>query len=136
MPYLPDALPFPEPHPESAPFWAHCRSRRLCFQACAACGRLRHPPGPRCPACRSDAVAWREAPPRGRIFSYTVAHHPADDSVRGRGPYNVILVEFPELPGVRLVSNLIDAEPAVGMAVALVWEDGPAGQPLPRFRRA
>jgi hypothetical protein len=40
------------------------------------------------------------------------------------------------MPGVRLVSNLIDAEPAVGMAVTLAWEDGPAGQPLPRFRRA
>jgi uncharacterized protein len=134
--YLPDTLPFPAPLPDSAPFWAHCRGRRLRFQACAACGLPRHPPGPRCPDCQSDATAWREAPQRGRIFSYTVAHHPADASVRGRGPYNVVLVEFPELPGVRLVSNLVDAEPAVGMAVTLVWEDGPQGQPLPRFRRA
>ena len=134
--YLPETLPFPAPQADATPFWTHCRERRLCFQGCAGCGRLRHPPGPRCPACHSDAVEWREAPAEGRIFSYTVAHHPADDSVRARGPYNVILVEFPAMPGVRLVSNLIDADPVVGMVVTLVWDDGPAGQPLPRFRRA
>lgn len=54
-----------------------------------------------------------------------------------RLPYNVV-VEFPALPGVRLVSNVLDVTPAdlaIGDALALVWDEVKAAGPLPRFRR-
>jgi len=136
--YLPDTLPMPEPAPESRAFWAHCRERRLMFQTCADCDRAAHPPVPLCPACQSAKRAWVEAPELARVFSYTVIHHPADDSVRDAVPYNVVLVEFPGLDGVRLVSNIVDVPPAeieIGMELNLLWEQGPGGQWLPRFRR-
>lgn len=139
MPYLPESLPMPAPTPETRAFWAHCRSRRLMFQACEACGHAVHPPVPRCPACGDLGRTWRAAPAEARVFSYTIVHHPADDTVAGAVPYNVVLVEFPGLDGVRLVSNVVDATPDevdVGMALELVWEPGPGGQWLPRFRKA
>ena len=138
MPYLPSNLPFPEPANEQAQFWAHCRRRRLMLQVCADCGRPCHPPLPICPGCQSLNRAWREAPLPARLYTFTVVHHASHDAVKGHQPYNVAVVEFPALPGVRLVSNVVDVAPAelvIGMALDLVWEDGPGGQPLPRFRR-
>lgn len=138
MPYLPVELPMPDPAPEARVFWAHCSEKQLMFQACGDCGQAVHPPVPLCPACQSANRVWVEAPDDARVFSYTIIHHAAHEAVSGAVPYNVVLVEFPQLDGVRLVSNLIDAAPeeiAIGMALSLIWEEGPGGQWLPRFRR-
>ncbi len=135
--YLPDSVPFPEPPLDARAFWTHCANKRLMFQACAACGKARHPPTPLCPHCQSAEQSWIEAPSEGRVFTYTVVHHPSHDSVAGALPYAVVLVEFPELGGVRLVSNLVDpgaGEIAIGMAVELVWEPHPEAIWLPRFK--
>ncbi len=139
MPYLPLSFPAVTPTPDDAPFWAACAEERLAFQRCADCGRFRHPPTPLCAACRSARSEWVEAPPMGRLYSFTVVRHPAHPAADGAVPYNVVLVEFPDCGGVRLVSNVVDAAPedlAVGAAVALVWDDGPGGRRLPRFRLA
>jgi uncharacterized OB-fold protein len=138
MAYLSARLPMPDPAPEARPFWEYCRQKRLMFQRCGDCGQAVHPPSARCPACQSANRTWVAAPGGARVFTYTVIHHAADDSVAEAVPYNVVVVEFPDLAGVRLVSNVIDAAPdqlRVGMALRLVWEEGPNGQWLPRFAR-
>jgi uncharacterized OB-fold protein len=138
MPYLPESIPGPIPDLHDAPFWENCSQRRLTFQRCADCRRFRHPPTPLCPWCQSRRIEWAAAPARGRVFTWTTIHYAADPSVAGVLPYNVTIVEFPECDGVRLVTNVIDAEPGgfrVGMPVELVWEDG-GGAVLPRFRKA
>lgn len=137
MPYLPANLPFPEPAFDSRGFWDHCANRRLMFQACGECAKPRHPPTPLCPYCQSTEQTWIEAPKVGRVYSYTIVHHPSHDAVRDSLPYNVALIDFSDLPGVRLVSNVIDAGPddlSVGLEVTLCWERH--GETwLPRFRR-
>ena len=137
MPYLPDSLPFPEPDMDAAEFWEHCRERRLMFQACGDCGVAQHPPLPVCAACQSTNRTWVPAPTEARVFSYTFAHHASYPAVRDRLPYNVAVIAFPALPGVKLISNVIGAEPgalSVDAEVELVWDEGPGGQWLPRFR--
>jgi uncharacterized OB-fold protein len=71
------------------------------------------------------------------VFSYTVIHHPAHPGVAASVPYNAALVEFPGLDGVRLLTNIVDAESDqlhIGIAVELFWE--PHGSSfLPRFKR-
>jgi len=138
MPYLSSDLPFPAPGPDTAAFWAHIDAGRLMFQVCEDCGHVVHPPLPVCPACQSRRRGWRPAPPTGRVFSYTVAHYPSHPAVETQLPYNIVLVEFPVLPGVRLVSNLIDTPPetlAVGLEVAPVFEPAGDGRTVVRFRR-
>jgi len=138
MAYLSTDLPMPEPSPEARPFWEYCRQKRLMFQRCGDCGQAVHPPSALCPACQSGHRTWVAAPTEARVFTYTIVHHAADDSVAGAVPYNVAVVEFPGLDGVRLVSNVIDATAGaihVGMALRLVWEAGPNRQWLPRFAR-
>jgi uncharacterized OB-fold protein len=126
-----------EPTLDDAKYFEHCAQRRLAFQRCAACKKLRHPPGPICPACQSDAIEWVDAPDDARIYTYTIARHPAHPAAAPVLPYNVVVVDFPSLPGVRLISNVIDARPeqlSVGLPLALVWDEGSNGQLLPRFR--
>lgn len=136
MSYLPDNLPPPEPGLDDTVFWQNLAGRRLAFQACGDCGRVRHPPTPLCPACRSTAQDWVEAPERARLFTFTVVHYAAHEAVRPILPYNVAVVEFPELAGVRLVTNVVGAEAEglrIGMTLELVWEPFREGW-LPRFR--
>ena len=138
MPYLPESMPFPVPPLDARRFWDYCAERRLMFQACADCGQLRHPPTPVCPACRSGAETWIDAPAVGEVYSYTVVHHSSHESVAGALPYNVVLITFPGMAGVRLVSNLVDVAPgelAIGIAVELAWEPAGDGLWLPRFKR-
>ena len=137
MAYLPDGFPTVTPTLDDATFWEHCVQERLAFQRCAACGTLRHPPAPICGRCQSREIDWAEAPRRGRIYSYTIAWHPTHPAATAAIPYNVVLVEFPQMPGVRLISNVVEAaydELAVGLVVELVFETDAKGRKLPRFR--
>ena len=90
-----------------------------------------------CSACHATRVKWLEAPKTGTIFSYSVAHHPTLSILRDYLPYIIALVIFPELDDVRLVTNIVGANPAaieVGAEVVLHWENASNGIPLPRFR--
>lgn len=136
--YLPADLA-PEPGMDERVFWGHCAERRLKFQRCGACGTHRHPPTPICPACQSARIDWTEAPAVGRVYSYTVVHHPSHPAMRARVPYNVAVIAFEGLDEVRLISNVVDVtaeQMAIDMPVRLHWEGPVGGYWLPRFRRA
>ena len=81
-------------------FWELCAERRLCFQRCADCKTLRHPPAPMCSRCQSTRSEWTDAPRVGTLFSYTVVHHPSHAAASSAVPYNIVLVEFEGLDGV------------------------------------
>lgn len=136
IPYLPASLPTPAPDPWETRFWAFCADRRLMFQSCAACGRVRHPPVPVCPHCRSTEEVWLEAGDDAELFTWTVVRHPSHPDLVGRVPYVVAIAAFPSLQGVRLLTNLLgDPEQplSAGMKLALVWQEQAPGLFLPRF---
>jgi uncharacterized OB-fold protein len=123
---------------EHRAFWAHCAAGELRFQRCAECGSWRHPPAPRCPACRSALARWEAAPPRAELFSYTVVHHAPAPALQGLTPYNVAIVAFAAPGPLRLVSSVVDAAPAelvVGMPLALDWARSADAQALPVFMK-
>jgi len=112
-------------------FWQGVAEGRLLLQRCSACGELRHPPGPMCPACLSLDWEAEEANGRGTIYSWVVSHHPTEPDAE---PRIVVLVDLEE--GVRLVANL------QGVAWTDVVNDAPVevffapvdGVALPQFR--
>lgn len=123
----------------TAPFWEACRRRELRFQRCAACGRFRHPPLAGCPGCGSGVASWEAVRGTGTVFSYTVVHHAAVPALAPELPYVVLVIEFPDAPGVRLVSNLrggAHADLRVGLPVTLVWDEVAPDVILPRFEPA
>jgi len=131
-------LPSPTPTIDDAPFWQSCRERVLRFQRCAACGRVRHPPGPGCPACASLASDWVAAGDDAELFAFTVVRHAVSPALAAFVPYNIAIVTFPSLDGVRLISNVTDVAPDglhIGLRLMLDWQEASNGIPLPRFRR-
>jgi len=118
-------------------FWEACARRELRFQRCERCGTFRFPPLSGRRHCGSAEARWVAVSGRGRVFSYTVVHHAAIPQIRAEVPYGVVVVEFDDAPGARLISNVVDLDPAelrVGMLLELVWEEPRPGVVLPRFR--
>lgn len=137
MSYFPADMPRPEPTADEAGFWEYCKKRSLRFQSCARCGTLRHPPIAMCHACQSCETNYVEAPAQARVYSYTVVRHASHPAVEKMLPYVVAVVDFPQMPGVRLITNLTDIDPkkvSIGMPCTLWWDDVGDGMFIPRFR--
>jgi uncharacterized OB-fold protein len=136
--YLPADIAASFPDRFSREYWDRTARGELSFQRCADCKTFRHPPGPICPHCSSFATEWVAVAGRGTVYTWTVVTHPVHPALVDRVPFNIVLVEFPDAPGVRLVTNLVDVEPEdlrTGMPVEVVYERTPA-MTLPRVRRA
>jgi len=115
--------PVPAMNQDTRFFWDGAREGELRIQRCTACGALRHPPRPMCPECRSLEWDFAVASGRGTVYSFVVPHHPPLPAF-GDGPYVVAVIELPE--GTRLVSNVVDCDPAdvhVGLAVEVTFAD-------------
>lgn len=97
-------------NPIDAAFWEGTRRGELRVQKCGGCAKLRFPPRPVCPHCRSFAAAWQAMSGKGRIWSYVVPHPPLLPAFAEKAPYNVILVELDEDPAIRMVGNLVGTE--------------------------
>jgi len=128
-------------HPDvhTQEFWEWCARRELRIQRCGGCARFRHPPRPGCPHCGATDVEWIRSAGRGRIFTFTIAHHAAFPALAAEVPYNVADVTLDDVPGVRLVTNVLDVAPdalAIDMPVVLVWDEPRPSVVLPRFRPA
>jgi len=137
--WFPDEMPMPAANAHTVGWWEAAADHRLVVQRCTQCAHTRHPPGPVCPRCRSTASDWLELPGTGRVYTYTIVRQAFIPSLQDRLPYVVIAVELDGADGVRIVSNLVDAEPgdvAVDMAVEVAWEDMGPELAVPRFRVA
>ena len=78
-------------------FWEGTKLGELRLQKCNACGELRHPPGPVCPACHAMDRGYVVASGRGTIFSFLVHHAP---QMPGRElPVTIALVELEDSTG-------------------------------------
>ncbi len=119
---------------ETEAFWAAAQDGRLLAQRCAACGAESFPPRGMCRACRSRATEAVQISGPGHIYSLTVNYQrwlPGLDV-----PYALVLVEFPDHPGVRVMGRLRGCPPEdarIGMEVAVGFEPGPGGYAIPSF---
>lgn len=120
------------------PFWTSGCDGVLSILRCSNCAYWIHPPAPRCRNCRSNQVGAQPGSGRGSVYSFTVNHHPWNESVTE--PYVVAIVELDEQAGLRLTTNIIGCDPDtvyVGMQVVvdfLPHEDAwlPVFRPGPR----
>jgi uncharacterized OB-fold protein len=122
---------------EFAGFFDGIHAHSLRFPKCTDCGRHHWYPMQKCPHCGSDALRWEPVSGRGRLWSWTVVRHAYAPELRERLPYVVALVVFDDAPGVRLVTNLVDADPsalAIDMPVVPVFRTDVAGPGRVEFR--
>lgn len=91
------------------PFWTGGHEGRLVLERCEACARWQHPPAGRCTACGGE-VTHAAASGRGTVFTATVNEHAFHPEVPP--PYVIAIVELDEQAGLRVVANVVDADPA------------------------
>lgn len=92
---------------ENAAFWEGTARGELRVQACGGCGRLRFPPRPMCPWCRSCLRRYDAVSGLGTIWSFVVVHPPLLEAYAALAPYNVVVVTLDEDRALRMVSNLV-----------------------------
>jgi len=120
----------------TAPFWQAAKEQRLVAPKCADCGTFRLPPSPFCPECQSTAVNWVELSGEATVYSFAVVH-----GIPGAPELTLVpaVVDLPDAPGARLVSNIIDISPtdvAIGMPLRVAFSPIADGWMLPVFRAA
>jgi uncharacterized OB-fold protein len=126
--------PLPDITSDSAPYWEALRKHVLVLQRCTGCGRVRHYPRPMCSACHSMEYDWVRSSGRGRVHSWTVAHHAFHPGFKRDLPYVVALVDMEE--GVRLNAPLrgVSSEAMrIGLPVRIIFEDATEDVTLPAF---
>lgn len=96
------------PQREFLPFWEGLRAGRISFPRCEDCGRFHWYPMKRCPHCSGERIAWAVVRGEGVLYSFTIVRYAFSPEYRDKLPYVVALVEFPDAPGVRLITQLVD----------------------------
>jgi len=131
----PRQVPLPQPDEVSGAFWSACAEQRLVFQQCKACGTFQDVPRLYCANCRAGDFEWIESKGAGRVYTYTIVHHPPSPAMKDEVPYVVVVVKLDDCGGVLLVSDLVGKaaeDVAVDQPVRICWDDD-AGASLPRF---
>lgn len=127
----------PRPHPidVTRPFWDGLNEDRVRLQRCDDCQTWVYYPRRRCPSCLSDQLTWHDTSGRGTIYTYTVARQPTHPAFADEVPQLLGVVELEEGP--RLTTTFVDLGPddlVVGLPVEAVYDHGPDGLTLLRFR--
>jgi len=136
--YLPESIVATFPDQYTKEYWDRVARGELAFQRCAQCKTFRHPPGPMCPNCASFDSEWHTVAGKGTIYSWEIVTLALNDALADYVPFNIVLVEFPDAPGVRLVTNCIDASKedlSIGMPVEVVYQ-AYTNVTLPRVKKA
>jgi uncharacterized OB-fold protein len=120
---------------ETAPFWEGTARGELLVQRCDGCGRLRFPPRPACPWCRSFQSTWERMSGRATLWSWAVPHPPLLPAYAEIAPYVSAVVALDEDPTIRMV-GMLEGDPEVvgfGGAVEVVFPEPVDDVVLPRW---
>jgi uncharacterized OB-fold protein len=83
-------------------FYLGLEAGELLVQKCDGCGRLRNPPSPCCPYCRSFAWQGKALAGTGRVHSYVIHYHPPLPGFATPHPVAVATMD----EGIRLVGAM------------------------------
>jgi uncharacterized OB-fold protein len=92
-----------------------------------------------CADCGSSSSSWQPVSGRGVVYAFVVIHHNTTPGFDARTPYVVAWIELPEQGGLRLLSDVVGADPGeveIGSAVEVVFDAVNADLTVPRFRLA
>jgi uncharacterized OB-fold protein len=136
QPEMPAHMSTPHPSATTQPFFDAAREHRLVCMRCDDCGTFRLPPTRHCYVCRSQAVTWEELAGTGEVYTFTVARHAFTPYLADAVPYVIAVIKLDGAGDARLVSNVVDTDPAavhVGAKVRVVFDDVSDDVSIPRF---
>jgi uncharacterized protein len=131
-----DLRPTPQPDDTTRFYWDAAADGRLVLQRCTSCDRLQFPPDVVCTYCQSEHLDHAELSGRGILYSFAVMDRPFHPGFVSCVPYVVGLIELAEQPDLRILTNVVEADPrslSVGMAMEVRFEHR-GDVTLPQFR--
>jgi uncharacterized protein len=134
--------PVPIPDAVSEFYWDSAKQGRLSIQGFEGIGLLQHPPSP-VPEVPGGGPPLDQAVPvavevsgRGTLFSFTILRQPFHPGFVDAIPLMIGLTELDDAPGVRILTNIVDAQPdqlRIGLPMEVVFERR-GDMALPQFR--
>lgn len=130
--------PIPLKNLDNAPYWDAADRHELALQKCNTCSSYNHPPGPACASCGSTDLTWDNlgSTITGTIYSYVVSYRPFLPGFQHDIPLVIAVVELDNLPGVRIIGNVLDGNAdnvTIGTAVNMVWVDATEERAIPQW---
>lgn len=130
--------PVPIPDEVSAFYWDNAKEGRLTVQGFEGTDVLQHPPSPvpEVPGGGSGKPIAVRVSGRGTLFAFTVLHQPFHPGFVDAMPLIIGLTELDDAPGVRILTNVVDADPhelRCGLPMEVVFEQR-GDFALPQFR--
>ena len=110
-------------------FWEFCQEKKLVFQKCKNCGKIRWPYSIACPECYSFDYEYYESKGIGKIYTYAIFHMAFDKKFKDKVPYVIAVIELEN--GVKFLSNIINTtfeKIECNKDVKLVWDNN-----IPKF---
>jgi uncharacterized OB-fold protein len=108
-----DDFPLPDLHdPLTAGYFAGAARGELVIPRCPVCARWVWYPEPVCPGC-GGVPEWTATSGRGRLFSWAVVRRPFLPAFAEMVPFVTALVALEEDAALRLVTYVVDVEPAM-----------------------
>jgi uncharacterized OB-fold protein len=98
--------------PLTKELFAGAARHELVIPRCDGCDRWVWYPEETCPGC-GGALTWTPTTGRGRLFSWAVVHRPFLPAFAEMVPFVTALVSLEEAPEVRIVTYVVDTDPAV-----------------------
>ena len=106
-------FPLPDLDDErTAEYFAGAARGELTLPRCDGCGRLVWYPAKACPYCSGTAFTWSAVSGRGTLYSWAVVRRAFLPAFEAMVPFVTALVALDEDPAVRLVSYVVDCDPA------------------------
>jgi uncharacterized OB-fold protein len=97
--------------PLTKEFFAGAARQELRIPRCEECDRWVWYPEEACPGC-GGPLTWTTTTGRGRLFSWAVVRRPFLPAFAEMVPFVTALVSLEEAPEVRIVSYVVDVDPA------------------------
>ena len=107
---------FPLPDTDWAPsreFWSAAARGELAVPRCGACRRYVWYPDGTCRFCGAHTFTWAAVSGRGRLFSWSVVRRAFIPQLAADVPYVAGLVAIEEDAAVRIVTRIVDCDPAL-----------------------
>jgi len=130
--------PVPVPDERSQGYWDAAADHVLAVARCSVCGKFSIPPDVVCQHCHSTEPDFTFVPVSGSgvVRSWTVMHQSFVPGFDDLLPFVLVDVELEEQDDLRTIGRLVDgpdAPLAIGMPVAVAFEDLAPGVSVPAF---
>ena len=93
---------------DDAPYWQSLREHNIKLQKCGNCNSFRFPPFSTCYNCGTEGGEWTPISGKGKVYTWTVVHHPLDPRLKAEVPFIIAIIELEEGP--RITGRLVNCD--------------------------